>query len=242
MSLGGYLWSKGWEVIFLEGDLWSFSTLLVFWILLRLFFSLLLSWFCSETQKFWISEIVFDFGVVVLQDIFLDNFLSLLICLSFKKSQLFLLQPFSVDFTPNLGLLLGSSVELNTLALIVLSKCWLLRLLGFGLFDRWEFFSWLSSDCFSWLFVLVSVGFVFDVSDVSVSSALLSWSVISSSSTSSVKGVSFWDTFERSSTFPFVFNFGSWFLCSVDRDFCVNLSLCGGGGCGFFELSSLFVG
>jgi hypothetical protein len=153
----------------------------------------------------------------VLEDVFLDDFLFLLILLGFEKSQLFLFQPIGVDFAPNGNFSLYSRVELKTLALIVLGQGRLLRLFRFGLFLNWDFFSSLS-NWFSSLFVPFFFELVLDVSDVSVPSSLLSGSVLSAGSTSSIKGVSFWDSLERSSSVPFVFDFVSGLLCSINWD------------------------
>lgn len=114
--------------------------------------------------------------------------------------------------------------------------------LWFSLLNNWLFLSgWLGS-LFGRFLIFFFFKFVVDVSNVSSSSTLFSWSILSSGSTSSIKSVAFSDTFVWSSC-SIVSNFFS-VVSNSYWDFFVSCS----DGCGyrliaeFFLLSSLFVG
>jgi len=243
-----YLQSKAWEIFFLKGDLGlggllSLVSLVVVVSLLGLLFLLswFLDWFGSESQNFWASEAQLNSGVVLLSNVLLNDFLLSLVLFGFEKSKLFLLEPFSVDFTSDWDLSLAGGVDINTLALIVLSQCWWLGFFRLFLFF-WDLFDG-SSDLFGWFFVLVSVEFVVDVTDVSSSSTLLSWSVFSSGSASSVEDVSFGNSLQWSAVSVMSDLFG--IISDSDWNFSVE-SFSGCLGCCFgselFQLSSFFVG
>lgn len=115
--------------------------------------------------------------------------------------------------------------------------------LGFLLFLR-DLFNWSSSsNLFSWFFVFFSNKFVVNVTNISSSSTLLSWSVNSSSTTSSVKSVTLRNTLNwfsitvsvMSDLFSIVSNSG-WDL-SVDSFW----SFSGLISSEFFQLSSFLV-
>ena len=244
-----YLQSEGWEVVFFKVDfgLWgSLSTLLTVVLgSLGFFFSLSLDWLGgSETKDFRVAKSDLDSGVVLLSEVLSDGFLSLLIFFGFEKSQFFLFEPFSVDFTLDWDFLLdGGGVDVDTLALVVLGKSWFLGFLRFLLFLR-DFFNWSgSSDLFGGFFVFISVEFIVNITDVSSSSTLFSGSVFSSSSASSVKRVAFWDSLGRSALSVMSDLFGV--VSDSDWDFGVDTFSGGGLGCfgsELFQLSSFLVG
>lgn len=114
--------------------------------------------------------------------------------------------------------------------------------LGFDLF-LWDLFSrGGSSDLFSRFFVLISVELILDVANVSSSSTLFSWSVVSSGSASSVEGMALLDSLDWSALSVMSDLFGV--VSDSVGDFRVD-SFSGFGGvlsAGLFQLSSFFVG
>lgn len=191
-----YQRSKSWEVVFLKNYFWGFFALEVSGVSLRLLFSLFWSWFSSESQKFWISQVHFDFGVVVKKNVLLDSFLFSFVFFGFDKGQLFFLEPFSINFTSDWSLLLANRVNIDTLALIVLSKSWFWWFLWFN----WSFFSSLDWDFSFSFFIFIFIELILGISNIAISSTFFSWSVLSSSSTSSVKWMSSWNTLDWSVT------------------------------------------
>lgn len=238
-----YQRSKSWEVVFLDNYFWGFFALEVSVVSLRLLFSLFWNWFGSESQKSWITQVHFNLGVVVKENVLLNSFLSSLVFFGFDKGQLFFFKPFSVDFTFNWSLLLSNRVDIDTLALIVLSKSWFWWFLWFSLFN-WSFFGSLDWNFTFWFFIFVFVEFILGISNITISSTFFSGSVLSSSSTSSIKWMSSWNTLDWSVTVSLSFTLvGSLFsscwniwinnnILSVSSFW---LSL-------FFKLSSFFVG
>lgn len=99
----------------------SFSALLYVVVLgSGFFFSWSLDWLArSESEDFRV-EAELNSGVVLLRNVFPHGFLSLLILLGFENGKLFLLKPFSIDFSSNLSSLLDGGVDLDTFTLVVL--------------------------------------------------------------------------------------------------------------------------
>lgn len=237
-----YQRSKSWEVVFLKNNFWGFLSLEVSVVSLRLLFSLFWSWLGSESQKSRVTQVHFNLSAVVNKDTLLDGFLLSLVFFGFNKSQLFFLKPFSVDFTSDWSLLLGNRVDIDTLALIVLSKSWFWWLLWFSLFN-WNFFSGLGWDFTFRLFIFVLVKFILGITNISVSSTFFSWSVLSTSSTSSIKWMSSWNSFNWSVTISLSFTLIVW-LFSFWWNFSINnniLSVSSFWLTLFFKLSSFFV-
>jgi hypothetical protein len=114
---------------------------------------------------------------------------------------------------------------------------------GLSLF-LWDLFDWSgSSDLLGGFFVFISVELILDVANVSFSSTLFSWSVVSAGSASSVKGMALldsldWSTLSVMSDFLGVVSDSGW-------DFSIDYLIAGLGGflgaC-LLQLSSLLVG
>ena len=245
-----YLQSEAWEVVFFKVDLSPLGSL---WTLLTvgglsscsLFFSWPLDCLgSSETENSWVLESEFNSGVVVLGNVLLDALLFSLVFFGFDESQLLLLEPFGVDLSLDWNFLLNVGwCNIDTLGLVVLSQSGFLGLLRNFLFLRDLFDNWGgSSDLLYGFFVFISVEFIVDVTNVSSSSTLLSWSVISSGSASSVEGMSFrnsldWSAYSVMSDLSGVFS-------DSGRNFSVyffSWSLWCLSGSGFFQLSSFLV-
>jgi hypothetical protein len=187
------------------------------------------------------SESQLDSCVVVLGDVLFDGFLLSFIFFGFDKGQLLLLEPISIDLSSDWDFFLDSGVDFNALALIVLGKSWFLGFLRLFLFLR-DLFNWGgSSDLLCGFFVFISVEFVSDVTNVSSSSTLLSWSVVSAGAASSVEGMTFSNTLDWSALSVMSDLFG--IVSDSGWDFSVN-SFNGGFWCissGLFKLSSFLV-
>lgn len=197
-----YQQSKSWEVIFLDNNFWGFFALEVLVVIVMMLVSLFWNWLGAESQKSRVTQVQLNLGVVVLKNVLLDGFLLSLVFFGFDKSQLLLLKPFSIDLTLDWNLLLSNGIDVDTFALIVLSKSGLLWLFRLH-FLSWNFFNWLS--CWGWslsfrFFILFLVKLILSITNIAKSSSFLSWSVWSSSSTSSIKWMSSWNSLRRSVT------------------------------------------
>ena len=170
------------------------------------------------------------------------DFLSSLILFSFDKCQFFFFKPICVNLSFNWSLFLSwSDSEINTFALIVLSQSHFLGFFRFLFLLNYlsTLLYWSDSSNLFWFFEFFFVQFILNVTNISSS---LSRPVLSSSSTSSIKWMSFRNALEWSSRFVVVSDLFS-IISDSNWDFSVDSfswfrSFC---STKFFQLSSFLV-